>query len=625
MKLYLSIVIIIFYGFINAKEYFVIDRYEININVLESNVYEVTEILDVSFSQPRHGIFRYLETKYRNYPVEITDIEVRGHQARYTETRNKLIIIIGSEDEYVEGNQRYVIRYKYDVGDDRNSNMDEFYHNLIGLDWDTDISEAKFSIQMPFDFDSSKLNFTSGTIGSVDNSNVEWKVEDKTITGSIKSPLGSYEGLTVALPLPEGYWINAKKHISYRDLFYQFLGYPYYLIIILISAFLWFKHGRDKKLYPSVEFYPPENFSPAEIGYIIDGRVDNNDVTSLIIYWAEKGFLDIEQSKGTKSLTLIKKKDPDSSFKDYEKRMFRALFKSGGDKVNLDDLVNSFYKTIMFTAGDIERSFTKDPQKKIYESNNKKYTFLIGLMSFFPLIMISFEVFLTIPEGTISGNNAPPFIMGSVFGLFLVIPMFLFAYGVTTPYGYKQKSIKIMLIITSLVLAGLSYLLIAFLIDIARVSLEKYIAALVSTFISSVFMYLMSKRTPYGDQILEKVLGFRKFIDSAEKSKLEELFDSNPSYFYNILPYAIVMGLSSKWSKHFEGLSISKPDWYIHYDYYDDNDFSTTNFTDHFNSSFNEIVTKVNSSPSSSSSGGSSSSSGGSSGGGSGGGGGGSW
>jgi uncharacterized membrane protein len=38
--------------------------------------------------------------------------------------------------------------------------------------------------------------------------------------------------------------------------------------------------------------------------------------------------------------------------------------------------------------------------------------------------------------------------------------------------------------------------------------------------------------------------------------------NDNPEYFYNILPYAYVLGVSDKWIKNFEGITLKQPDWY---------------------------------------------------------------
>ena len=44
--------------------------------------------------------------------------------------------------------------------------------------------------------------------------------------------------------------------------------------------------GRDKKIVPTVEFYPPKGLTPAEVGLVIDGTADKKDLISMIIYYA---------------------------------------------------------------------------------------------------------------------------------------------------------------------------------------------------------------------------------------------------------------------------------------------------------------------------------------------------
>lgn len=51
-------------------------------------------------------------------------------------------------------------------------------------------------------------------------------------------------------------------------------------------------------------------------------------------------------------------------------------------------------------------------------------------------------------------------------------------------------------------------------------------------------------------------MGFRDFIETAEIDRINELVDENPSYFYDVLPYAYVFKLSNKWIKKFETIRI---------------------------------------------------------------------
>ncbi len=72
----------------------------------------------------------------------------------------------------------------------------------------------------------------------------------------------------------------------------------------------------------------------------------------------------------------------------------------------------------------------------------------------------------------------------------------------------------------------------------------------------------MSKRTPYGTKQYGKVLGLKKFIEEAEIEELEMLVHDDPKYFYDVLPYAYVLGISDTWSKKFESIAIPEPEWY---------------------------------------------------------------
>ena len=69
-------------------------------------------------------------------------------------------------------------------------------------------------------------------------------------------------------------------------------------------------------------------------------------------------------------------------------------------------------------------------------------------------------------------------------------------------------------------------------------------------------------RTEESHKNLEKITGFKKFLETAEKDRLEMLVHDNPKYFYNILPFAYVLGVSDKWVDKFEGIAIEPPEWY---------------------------------------------------------------
>ena len=145
-----------------------------------------------------------------------------------------------------------------------------------------------------------------------------------------------------------------------------------------------------------------------------------------------------------------------------------------------------------------------------------------------------------------------------------------------------------------------------------------YAIGLICVAIIIFFIKIMPKRTPYGNEVLGKIKGFKRFLEVAEKEQLEELVSQNPQYFYYILPYTYALGVSDKWVKQFETIAIQEPNWY-----YSQTGFSVSSFGTFMSSTMKSAQNTMTSSPSSSGGGGSSG--GGFSGGGSGGGGGGSW
>ena len=89
-----------------------------------------------------------------------------------------------------------------------------------------------------------------------------------------------------------------------------------------------------------------------------------------------------------------------------------------------------------------------------------------------------------------------------------------------------------------------------------------YVACGIAVIILALFMFFGSKRTKAGNQVYGQILGFKEFIKKAELDRLKILVEENPSYYYDIMPYAYVLGLSDQWIANFETMHLPEPDWY---------------------------------------------------------------
>jgi len=72
----------------------------------------------------------------------------------------------------------------------------------------------------------------------------------------------------------------------------------------------------------------------------------------------------------------------------------------------------------------------------------------------------------------------------------------------------------------------------------------------------------MHRRTEQNTVWMGQLAGLRDFIETAELDRLKMLAEENPQWFYHVLPYTYVFGLSDVFAARLETLAIPQPDWY---------------------------------------------------------------
>lgn len=533
--------------------------YNVDINVNENNSFDITEHISAYFNEQRHGIFRTIPTRNQVRRTDGTSHSVKAKIKNIKASENcdvsiengNYVLQIGDADTYVEGEHDYTIKYTYMLGEDQNNGFDELYYNIIGDGWDTYIQNVTFKITMPKEFDKSKLGFSIGNYGTVGTYDINYDVNDNIITGSVARTLQPNEAVTVRLELEDGYFYFNKTLYNFK--LALLVAVPALLFIIVII--LWSKFGKDKKAVQTVEFYPPNGMSSADIAFWQSGLIANNEkLTPMLIELANDGYIQIEEvetkSKKKSEFAITKLKDSYDGNDRAKEIFFNGLFKNGTrSKIYKSDLEDDFYLTL-----NIIRELYNKPEKrhKVFEAKSLYMRILAWVLC--------------------------------------ALSVFAVLFNFSNLFDSSQKYI--------LTLVGIIICIISF-----------------------VFSFFIRKRTDEAIDILGKINGFKNFLETAEKDKLEALVDDDPAYFYNILPYAYVLGVSDKWMKKFESIAVEPPQWYYGYCPYNYIVFSHF-MRDTMNTASNAMVSM----PVQSGSGGSFSSGGGGfAGGGAGGGGGGSW
>ena len=612
---------------------YVIKAYDIHVVVNENNVFNITETITADFKSPKHGIFRKIPfrntvkrldgTETENM-VRITNLYV--NEPYETEKEDEMLMIrIGDADRTVTGEKKYVISYDYNLGRDPLKDCDELYFNLIGTDWETVIGGITFTIEMPKAFDESKLGFAYGYYGSKDSSKLKFGVSGNTISGSLDKVMEPGMAFTVRCELPEGYFTGATL-MDTMD--YVCFGVP--ILLLAVCFFIWLKYGKDDMVVETVEFYPPDGMNSLEAGLYYKGTADQVDVTSLLIYLANAGYLSIEEYEIKKtigkknSFRIWKEREYDGN-NQYEKKFFDGLFKYGrtenGKKVvTADDLTDSFYTT---TNSIITMANDKKNTDKLFE-NSGWWQGLVMLIC----IAVSWLLIGVPPLYNNMGMGGIGVMIVPLIALCIIMVLLFKGRGKGRARGGSvgKKFVGNLLLILTLIGVSLAIFFI-FVFPAARhepIMMAGFIIGSACVLGMVFFLIFLPKRSDYGNQILGRLLGFRNFLETAEKEQLEQMVFQDPAYFYRILPYTYVLGVSDKWIKKFESINIEAPTWYYApypYGYFDPHVFANS-----VQRTMDTATRSMTSSPSESSGGGSGGFSGGGfSGGGSGGGGGGAW
>lgn len=376
-------------------EYFTITQYDIHVQFNEDGSADFEEVIEVKFSQPRHGIFRFIPTrdKINNKRVDrlIEDERVEGYKFKTYTENNNFVFKIGDAKTYVDGVQTYRLKYHVvnalNYFDDKHS---EFYWDLLGISWPVVIEAFSFQLSFPENVELLQEHVRSYTGASGSTSNdVLLQVQPRSVAGKVNRQLNPNEGLTVAVFFPEGTFVEKSSWSMFLKK-HSLLFAP----LILLFGGIWAKFtARNKKQTIMTEYFPPEGISPAIAGGFVDHSVDNNDVLCLIPHLANMGYLRLEVKEGgflrKDDITFFKLKEAGPELFVFETSFFNSLFATG-DVVRLKDLKDKFHSQMTSVKGSVKAWID---QQGWYDAGQKKLGCGTGIAGLVALAWGGFAIF----------------------------------------------------------------------------------------------------------------------------------------------------------------------------------------------------------------------------------------
>ena len=530
--------------------------FNVDVKVNKDYSYEFTETITVDFKYAKHGIYRKIPIA-SNYKIK--DISVEGGDVKVTKDRYANIRI-GSPNSYVTGEKTYIIKYKI-YNYTRSDKENNIYVDVLPTEWETSIASSKVTVSLPSDFKYTDMKSYSGSYGTSSEDNSKWTYDKESNTLSYEDAAINYNsGVTLMIKTPVDYWVGAPSKAWSNVANAMVL-----ILCIVVVIFLKLTRKKDVDIVAPIMFNPPEGITSAELGYLADGIVDKKDIASLYLYLASKGYIQIIE--GSKKDITIKALAYPTEEPAFVKKTYDSIFgaKSSakvGSTVSVKESGKSIGEAYDTIKSQLKDRYTGD--KDIISKASDAKGLLAKFVAAMGYIMsIALSAYRGGIIGALSGDGVIPAIFGIVVILIVWASIWLlilhklneaYFYRKTLGAGRLTAKIVVWLLIYYVYMSTL----INALYFLGRGEEASYVTLLlvIYTIVIPFLLTNMQSRTEYNRKIYGEILGFKQFIETAELDRINELVESDPSYFYNVLPYAYVLGLTDKWIHKFNTIRI---------------------------------------------------------------------
>jgi len=486
-----------------------------NLTLAANGQLAVAESVTVDFGKAGPASFyRRIATLYKRsgrlcslaiYVKSISDGS--GQKLAYT-TKNMQgyeNIVIGSGKKPLTG--LHVFKLNYDVIDSVNfvSGKPELFYSVLGREWSWPIDKVAVSLTLA----ANQTEFAGRTVGYVGNFGSRRRAHSRVSPGLLSvgtEKLLPGQDLIVVLPLPPGSvtasgWPDVLSEIYQTSQMAVLL--PAGTLVALIV--MWLLIGSDQHFGKVPDFHlgapwqPPRELTPAEVGTMVDESCDDKDIVATIFDLASRGYLTIREVTYHGLIGY--------GSKDYEFSQPPQPVK--GDLKEHEQLILN----AIFTG-----------RNKSYLSDMHGYLF-----DYMPILRKEILTGLAQDKFFARNPQSDRDYFVSTASCVLALGASLYAYSVFGADTYKITSYGV-------IISGL------FIFFAAGV---------------------MPKRTRKGVAAIDQCHLFEHFILHADDRDIEAAFNQDPTVFYSLLPYTVVLGMAEYWAERFKHLVKDYPLWYF--------------------------------------------------------------
>ena len=553
-----------------------VQSYDVDLTVKPDRKVEIKENIRVKFLESGLTMF------YRSLPLErarYTNITAsckgNGDFSYYVEDNPDMsdFIDINCVGGAEKGNV-WTYELSYTVENGRNEVKNGMHIDVIGYGWSVPLNNVSVRMHFPEPLQADGYTIYSGGYGAEGNEagvGAALSADKKTLSltaDRLNVVYNDYygermaEGVSVQFTLGAGVLQDyTSTRIFTRSMGKIVLGAAIALgLALLVGLFV----PAKKEIITTVNVKAPDEMDPMKMGKLIDGTVDNEDVTSMLYYFAHKGYLTIDFTDEDNPLLIQKVPALPKTESTHARTLFNGLFAHADREIiegktpfdedevkvttRVSDLQYQFYESA-------DKAIKQTPKLKMYEPKSVLFYLLGSVIGLFYGFLMPFIVSLDIGGGYV-------YPVGIVF--FVPLAVIAVLGLLKENYRYKwKKSVMFGMTAAQIGVAALFALLFIGLFGSHVLTGYEKLVVCVGALLPTFFTLHKLARTEKYRKTLGQILGFKDFIVVTEEEKIKFMLEQDPELYYKVLPYAQVLGVTDEWEEKFAKITLTPPDWCV--------------------------------------------------------------
>ncbi len=383
------------------------------------------------------------------------------------------------------------------------------------------VAAMEFTVTLPGEI-TARPTFTSGYFGESIESYLSFTANGTTVTGYATAALKDHETLSMILEVaPE--WFPTIKYRAESALRFSDIGA---IACALCALLYWLLTLRCLPVVGRRCSNAPEGTTAGDLGSRL--TMVGCDLTMMVLTWAQLGYVLIQMDDNGRVL-LHKRMNMGNERSAVENRIFRKLFPRkkymiDGTGYHYARLCRHVAKLPVKTQGMFHRN----------SGNPTLFRVLSAGVGFFGGISVA----LAFTDSGVLGT-----------GLAVVLSIF----GAVSAWTIQNCMHRIHLQGSMLDKVTPALCLLWLILGAWSGAVVMAVCMVASQLLAGLSCAYGGRRSELGRQNMQEILGLRRYLRTVSREELQRIQEFNPDYFYEMLPYAMALGVDKAFARRFGG------------------------------------------------------------------------